>query len=173
MLNRRFFDDWLEYLCQCKGWGLSPEVREGLYAQCCGIEDASFGTIAKGVAETPGARPDRLLAAVKEHKLLYREVSVPQLVAAEPTAEESRQGAMIGRRFMIWSILCNRNTDLDFPYKDGRLTPTGEWLAKLPWTPAELSIVRTSVKALWAEGFNGEIAKELMTEYNKLFQEAA
>lgn len=177
MLNRDFFKEWMDYFRQVKGWNLSQTAADGIYERCRFLSEQEFQEIGVTIAETPGAKPDKLLAAVKEHRLLHRDQSAPALTAAAGEISSDRKGPMMGRRFLIWSVLCQKDESLEPGYlslemgKTPKISPTGEWLQSLPFSELEIAVERTSVKSILNEGFNSEIAKELMIKYEQLFEE--
>ena len=85
---------------QVKGWQLDENAQDALYDQCCVVSDPEFETIAKGISEKAGARPDSLLAAIKESRLLSSNTQP----AALPAGAIDPTGKLEGIAAMKWQI---------------------------------------------------------------------
>lgn len=80
-LNRDYFEAWLNYLMQVKGWQLNESALDVLYDQCSVVSDHEFETIANSISEKERARPESLIAAVREYRRLSNNQQTPALSA--------------------------------------------------------------------------------------------
>lgn len=99
MLDLDYFQQWMRYLAEIKGWGLSENVELEVYRDCQDLTDQEFEAIARAASRQQWGKPDSLIEGARQ-TLLSRSSGVKALpVAVEP------DGPIIGRRFLMYSKL--------------------------------------------------------------------
>lgn len=131
MLTKPFFDQWLAYLCQVKGWQLTPETIDRIYESAAELSDPDFGQICETTAKTVGVRPDGLVAGITDRlRQLKNDRSALPAGAIDPA--EQREG----QAFVKWclSYAAARKLNGSLPQLS-RLNPNHYGLLQDPLAP--------------------------------------
>lgn len=117
---------------QLKGWQLDESALDALYDQCSVVSDHEFETIANSISEKERARPDSLIAAVREHRRLSNNQQTPAL----PAGAIDPSGKLEGLAAVSWqmSYSAARKINPSLPALS-RLNPDGYGVIQDPLYP--------------------------------------
>lgn len=111
MLNKDFFDQWLGYLCQVKGWQLTPETIDRIYQTAAELPDIDFGQICDTASKSVGGRPDSLISGITD-RLRQLKNDRPALPAGAIDPSEKVEATAFVRWYLAYTSARSLNRSL-------------------------------------------------------------
>ena len=111
MLTKEFFNEWIVYLCQVKGWQLEQNAQQRIYSVASELTDHEFGQLCDTAAKNPGGRPDNLIAGITD-RIRQLKNDRPALPAGAIDPAEKLEGLAAVRWQMSYSAARRLNPSL-------------------------------------------------------------